>query len=351
MRKRLTIGNRELSAISREKTIVLALLIQLFVAAFSSFLVVGLTSLSDPSSVEGGEVEIAAVGNATDELVAASRGTNTDVVRYPSETDARLAFDEGRVDTVVEARYDPTDRGKKIAIEALVPQSSLRKTLIVVQLRETLERLERQERRERAQYIDAPLVPLPPAVQASPYFGFTYTILLPLLLFLPVFISGSIAVDSVTEEIERGTLELLRVAPVSLTAIVDGKALAMAALAPLQAVLWIALLSVNGIGVSNVPSLVLVVASLAVGLVAVGVGLAIAVPSRQRAQLLYSLAILVFFTGATALPEHPAGTVAKLAVDSPTATTQLMVLAYAAAALALAAVVRAAVARVDPESL
>lgn len=34
----------------------------------------------------------------------------------------------------------------------------------------------------------------------QPYFGFTYTVLVPLLTFLPVFLSGSIAVDAITEE-------------------------------------------------------------------------------------------------------------------------------------------------------
>ena len=43
---RLTIARRELQTLRSEKTIVLALLIQLFIAAFSSFLVVGLPDLT-----------------------------------------------------------------------------------------------------------------------------------------------------------------------------------------------------------------------------------------------------------------------------------------------------------------
>jgi len=45
---RLTIAGRELSGLRAEKTILLAIAIQLFIAAFSSFLVVGLVSMYDP---------------------------------------------------------------------------------------------------------------------------------------------------------------------------------------------------------------------------------------------------------------------------------------------------------------
>ena len=55
MSRRLAIANRELVSLSTEKTIVLALLIQLFIAAFSSCLVVGLVSLYDPGGVDGFE--------------------------------------------------------------------------------------------------------------------------------------------------------------------------------------------------------------------------------------------------------------------------------------------------------
>ena len=68
---RYLIARREVKSLSREKTIVLALLIQLFVAGFSSFLVVGLTSLYDPGAVSSGEVDVAVTGDAADALVQA----------------------------------------------------------------------------------------------------------------------------------------------------------------------------------------------------------------------------------------------------------------------------------------
>lgn len=346
------VARRDLASLTREKTIVLALAIQLFVAAFSSFLVVGLTSLYDPSAVQG-QVTVGVTGDAADDLTAAAAGQDgLGTIRFGDRDEATAAFDSGRVDALVRAeRYTDDGGGSRIEITATAPANSFRGTLIVAQLREALESLERGERRERSANLDNPIVPLPDEVGASPYFGFSYTVLVPLLLFLPVFIAGSVAVDIVTEEIERGTLELLQVAPLSLTTIVDGKALGAVLLGPLQALLWMLLLTLNGIEVANVLALLVLTTGLALGLVAVGIGLGLVVRERQRAQLLYSLGVLGAFAAAALLPEHPATTAALLAIDSPGEFSRLLIVAYLVAGVAVALGIRSFVSRVDAEGL
>jgi len=251
---------------------------------------------------------------------------------------------------VVRATSQQRPEGPVIDIDVTVTEG-LRTTLVVVQVRETLDRLERRERRERADGLRTRPVDLPRRVDASPYFGFTYTILLPLLLFLPVFIAGSTAVDVVTEEIERETLALLRVTPTSPVAIVDGKGAGMAVLAPLQGALWLALLSANGIAIANVGPLMALVVAMALAVVALGVVLGLAIAERRRAQLGYSTGLLVIFGAAALLPEHPATTVALLAIDSPTGTTWASLGGYVATAVVLAALARAYAGRIDPEKL
>ena len=241
--------------------------------------------------------------------------------------------------------------GTTVDVVAVAPAESIRTTFVVVQVREVMTAFERAERLERAPHLDFQPVGVPEGAGASPYFGFTYTVLLPLLLFLPPFISGSVAVDAITEEIERGTLELLRVAPVSLVDIVDGKATGMILLAPLQAALWIGLLVLNGIAVGNVPALLAFVAAIATIVVVLGLVLGLATARRRQAQLLYSVFVIVLFGMAVALPEHPATTVAKLAVDSPTGVTFAHVAGAVVAAAALYAVARRFAGRIDPESL
>ena len=342
---RLAIARRELGSLSREKTIVLAVLIQVVIAGFSSFLVVGLTSLYDPDAAAD-DIEVAVTGEEADALVvAAAEVEGLEATRHENGEEAREAFDRGRVDAVATARYSDG----RIEVTASVPEDSLRKTVMVVQLREALKHLERSERFERGAHLSRDPLPLPPTVDASPYFGFSYTVLLPLLVFLPVFISGSVVVDSLTEEIERGTLELLRVTPASLTAVVDGKAGLMAALAPVQVLAWVALLEFNDIAVANIATLFALASALAVVAVGFAAALAFAIPVRQRAQLTYSLSALAAFTTAAGLPEHPATTVALLAIGSPTRLTFAHVAGYAVAAVLVGLVVRRYVGGVSAE--
>ncbi|MFC6991331.1 ABC transporter permease [Haladaptatus sp. GCM10025707] len=312
---RLAITRRELGAIKSEKTIVLALLIQLFIAAFSSFLVVGLVSLYAPGSVSDGQVVTFGVaGDASDRVEGAIREVDGSRFRhYDSRERAESDFEIGRLDGILLAHYGDDGR---IVVETVVPRGSLRSTLIVTQVRETLETLERTERVARQQSLENRPISLPREVSASPYFGFTYTILLPLLCFLPVFISGSLVVDSITEENERGTLELLRVAPLTIVDIVDGKLLAAAVLAPAQVLLWLALLTFNGIAIAHVPLLLAFVAALTLLVVSGGAAISILIGDRQRSQLAYSTALLLFFGSLVFLPEHPSTTVARLAIDS-----------------------------------
>jgi ABC-2 type transport system permease protein len=345
---RVVIARRDVASLSREKTIVLALFIQLFVAAFSSFLVVGLTSLYDPGSVSGGQVAVGVSGEHTDALIeAAEEQESVRAVGFASNEAARGAYVDGELN----AALLTTDSEGRITVEVLAPEENIRTTLIVTEIRDLLEAVERNERIVRAGSLDRQTVPVPGEVDASPYFGFTYTVLVPLLLFLPPFISGSIAVDAFTEEIERGTMELLRVAPVTLVDIVDGKAMGMIAIAPLQAALWILLLGFNGIGVANPVPLLAVVTAFATVVVVLGLMLGLLTGTRRQAQLLYSVVVLLVFGTLVFLPEHPATTVAKLAVDSPTTLTFLHVAGYAVAAVVLYLLARAVTRRTDPEGL
>jgi ABC-2 type transport system permease protein len=349
---RWTIAKREISSLSREKTIVLAICIQLFIAGFSSFLVVGLTSLYDPQSVDGGNIEVAVSGDVEEDLLqAASQVDGVSLERVADREGALERFDRGEVDAVLTTTSIPSGGGTKLQVEAVVPSEDLRTTLIVVSVRELLTELERLERVDRVDQLEHTPVEVPKDVGSSSYFGFTYTILLPLLLFLPAFISGSIVVDSLTEEIEQGTLELLRVSPVSLVDIVDGKAVGMVAIAPVQAGLWMLLLRANGTGIENVGLLLLFVTAMTTLTVVVGTTLGLLTGQRRQAQLLYSLLAVLLFGTTLALPEHPASTVALLAVDSATAVTFAHVAGFTALAVGLYLLVRLYAGRIDVESL
>ena len=313
---------RELSSLRAEKTIVLAILIQLLIAAFSSFLVVGLVSIADPGSTAGEyEVRMGISGEAAAELQRVVEiGDAMAPVRFQDRDGAMEAFHEGQVDAVLHTERDPQGR---IHVDAVAPDGDFRTTLIVTQIKTALAALERDQRAQFAARLDRAPLPVPDPRDANPYLGFTYTVLVPMLAFLPAFISGSITADSLAEELERGTVDLLRVTPLSRPAIVDGKAIAMVAIAPAQAGVWLALLALNGTAIVHPVAILVLVTALTGLLVAVGAFLALRIERRRDAQLTYSVVALGLFGVGFLLPESPSNVVAKLAVGNPTGVTVL----------------------------
>jgi ABC-type Na+ efflux pump permease subunit len=348
---RVTIARRELGSLRKEKTIVLALTLQLFIAAFSSFLVVGLVSLYDPGQVDGYDVDVAVTGDAAEDLIRASREVRgVDAEFYRSEETAMRAFQEYRA-TGIDAVIVAETRDERVFVRAVAPDSNVQTTIVVVQLRDVVRSFERAERTDRAAFLSSTPLDLPPEASSSPYFGFTYTVLLPLLLFLPVFIAGSVTVDSLTEEIDRGTLELLRVAPVSLSDVVDGKLLAAAGLAPAQAALWVLLLELNGTAVANVFALLALVAGLALVICGLGAAIALLAPERRAAQFLYSVGVLFVFGGTTLLPNGPINAASRLAIDSTGRAEYVAVAAVVVVAVAVYGGLRRLICRIDADDL
>jgi ABC-type Na+ efflux pump permease subunit len=319
---RVVVARRELRSLVSEKTIVLALVIQLFIAAFSSFLVVGLVSLYSPNDGPAASVDVAVAGDDADDLqVALAETPAVDVRRYDDRADARLDFQANVVDAALLAERD----GGRVAVTVLAPDSNIKTTVVVTQVRQALRSYEETERTQRGEFLQRATLDVPRDGGGSSYFGFTYTVLVPLLLFLPVFIGGSITVDSLTEELDRGTMELLRVAPVTATEIVEGKLLAALAITPVQALAWMLLLRVNGTTVQHLPSLLAAVVGATLIVVVGGAGLAVLAPDRRVAQTVYSLGALGIFGLAGLTPLSPLNAVARLAIGSPAPQSYLAV--------------------------
>jgi ABC-type Na+ efflux pump permease subunit len=124
-------------------------------------------------------------------------------------------------------------------------------------------------------------------------YEFLYATIVPLLLFFPGFVAGSMVVDSITSEFEHQTLEMLQAAPLSMNQIIGSKIAAAVVLALAQVVLWLFLLRFNGVELSHAGPVLLLGMTVA-GLNGVGAGLIATIfKDRERAQLMYSMAILV----------------------------------------------------------
>ena len=262
MKAFFAIVKRELRAVLRERTIIIAILIQLFIASFSSALLIGLLSLYDPESIgvyAQVNLRIGLAGAPNTNLMNILRQRNFRLTPFETLTDAQTAYQQNQIDTIIAA---PDDGTSTVEMKLYLPRAEAKASVILMVLQEPFKQYEnilRGQRGIEVRYTN--LRGLPPTT-----FEFLYSIIIPVLMFFPAFVAGSMVVDSLSEELENNTLETLLTAPLSLNTIVGGKIFAAWLLAFVQCLAWLALLRLNRIALENV-MLVLGLALITAGII------------------------------------------------------------------------------------
>lgn len=346
MSARGAIARKEFKDIFKERTIVVAVLIQVFVAGLSSFLVVGLSALADPSAIPTRTQPGVAVAGPED-IVQNLSDAGLNAVEMDSPAQALSAFTGGGADAALVVESDGTN-GTTVNMSLYLPDGDLRATITLVHVRDALQSYERDLRDQREARLAFDPIYVDTDVGSSSY-EFAYGLLIPLLVFLPVVLAGALTADSLTEEIQRGTLSQLMASPATAHDVVEGKVLANVAIAPILTVAWLLLLALNGLTVpplNGVLIVVLATASAAVmSLIAAAVGLW--TRDRNKAQVLYTQAMLLLIVASLALPVSPVNAVALLSAGSTTLQVHLVVVGAILAAVAGLGVVRLALRRAE----
>lgn len=335
------IARKDLSSLSQEKTILLAILLQLFVAMFSSFLMVGLTSLYDPSSISGySGIEYQVGYSGEDSPLRDLLESRDDIRLYPMDLSTAIAALKERQLAAVVYVPDTSPGGKEpVTITLYTVRNDIQAAVIQVKLKETLLQYEdhlRDIRSGRLVVLPAELE-VPEPAGAPVFYEFVYGLLIPLLLFMPAIISAALIIDLITEEYEHHTLETLLSAPVTMGTIIWGKILACFVLVPLQAGAWIILLALNGIPVGSAPLVMVHVLLVSLFLILFGALIALSYRERTGAQVIFSLAVVVLMLVVLSTPRNPFNQVAVLSTGGP-GTGQLVILAAVAAGTMLLAV-------------
>lgn len=325
----LALARKDLRDIVRERTIVVSLVVQLFVAGFSTFLSVGLMGLYDPSSIDafpGARVGYAGPGGFDGYLEGKP---NLDVIRLPVD-EGRAAFEEGGLEAMVEETWDG-EQGVR-TINLLLPDGTVEGTLLLTQMKSLLQDYQDDLRTQRSDRLEQHLLPAPQGTGRSGSFNLVYSSILPLLVLTPVFLAGAIAGDAFLQEVQSRSILLLRAAPISNWSIVLAKLLVPVGLAPAQVLLWIGLLRLNHLPVANLHLVLLFTALMALLLASLSLGLAAWVRHEGQVQAAYALTVLVLAAASLALPADPLNLVALLASGStpPQAWTSLGLVALCA---------------------
>jgi ABC-type Na+ efflux pump permease subunit len=312
----LAVAGKDLRDILRERSILASLVVQLFVAGFSTFLSVGLTGLYDPGSVQAfprAEVGYAGPGGFDHYLDQAPNIVLTSV----SAQDGLQAFRAGRLAAVVEESAPDGPNGTR-TVSLLMADGTLQTTLLLTQVKGLLQDYEHDLRTERQDRLGQEVlrVQAPAGGGRAASYGFVYGTLLPLLVLTPIFLSGAIAGDAFTQEVQTRTLLLLRASPLSVTGVLTGKLLVPVLLAPAQVALWIGLLALNGIAVHGLWAVLVLATLLALLFASLGIALASWVRKEGQVQAAYALIVLLLAVASLLLPHDVLNLIALLASGS-----------------------------------
>jgi len=328
----LAVVKKELASVVRDRTITISILIQLFIASFSSGLLLGMLSLYDSDTIlrfSGAGIKIGVVNSSNNILgsLISERGLQT--FQYDTLSNAQDAYYRGEVLAIVDT---PQNANGLTEIKLYLPESNTISSLVHLVLQEPLKQYENVLRTQKGinvRYTDLKGKP-------STSFEFVYSVLIPLLMFFPAFVSGSMTADSITEEVENNTLQTLLSAPLTINGMVGAKIISSIILSILQCIAWLTLLKWNGVAIQNT-GWILLLAVVVAGITSTFAALsAVLLKDRERSQFIYSLMLLTAAAISTLLNLSPIVTLSRLALgDAYTTGWNVMIFAMFLAGLYL----------------
>jgi len=314
------IAKKEFRGLFNERTILLAVLLQLFIALFSSFLMVGLTSMYDPSSLSKYshyKYNIGYAGN--DSAVLGYLESSPDFQVYPMDLSTGVtALKERKLSAVIYMPDTPPSAEDPVKITLYTLTNDLQSAIVDVKLKDIFLKYEKDLRQVRAFRLSEQPIPLqvPKNSGGGDFYEFVYGLLIPLLVFMPAIIASALVIDLITEEYQHETLETLISTPITFSEMVWGKVLACELLVPIQAGAWLLLLMVNGIAIENAGLILIHVVITSLILILLGTLTALHYRERTAAQFIFSTALVVVILFVLALPSNPLNLLTRLAVGT-----------------------------------
>ena len=138
----LAVVKKELGSVIRDRTIVIAILIQLFIASFSSALLLGMLSLYDSDTIMkfgGAQIKIGMVGASDNSLGSFISERGLQVIPYATLAEAEAEFFKNQVNAIV---VIPPGTSNTAEIKLYLPDSDAVSSLIRMVIQEPLKQYE-----------------------------------------------------------------------------------------------------------------------------------------------------------------------------------------------------------------
>jgi len=325
----LKIALKDLKALTREKTILLAILLLISISSLSQIVAMGLSILYSPSFYQ--KVDIGLVGNAPIfESVAKP-------VKYKSLNKALEDLRSGKIYAIVVLNENATGVNY---VTVYIPREDVKAIRVIPYLRSVLMDYQDSLRNSkgipvlRIQAYDFSGNWIDVLEGISVKFRFIYTVLIPLLVVLTAVILSIYIIDVMCEELETKTIDVLAIS-VNLRDVVIGKVIASLAVALLLTSMWILALVVNGVNI-DVPLTAFSAFTFYHLLIPIALITSAIVKNRERSQLVFSLTAILIILLFLIFGKSPLGLVVKSSLSMFDAT--LIVYALASILLTVLAV-------------
>jgi ABC-2 type transport system permease protein len=291
----LAVTVQEMKAMLRERSFLLMILLEMLLVSSSGLLSVGYVILTSPEASNtlsqlNTLIYVGIVSDTRQPLADAFGGAKVHYTFYNSFAVAHEDFKEGLIDAIVMG--DLTSDASPSVLSVYMPSNSPKTPLTKLALKKAFLSLEENLRQFRVETY-TPQVELmsyrlmnynPRSRYVEIYFIFT----LPILLFLPCVISGSLAIDSLTEDMESKRMLNLVAAPLTSNQIILGKALASLIISLFQSAVWLLVLSLTFVSPENHIPLLIICGLYAAIFTNVGTILALHLRRMRPSQVIYT---------------------------------------------------------------
>ena len=330
---------KDLRLIAKERTILSAMAILIFIASFSSLITFGLLVLYKPDFIALSNVEIGIAGNCP-VLKTVADGKN-----YLTLEDALKDFYAGRIDAVI---YLPEENhtGTNF-VTVFLPKDEISGIVASAKVKETLKEYQKKMREIRGlpgddgfRFVNPDFKEVEVKEGSSITFRFIYAVLVPLLVITTGIITGGLVVDLISEEHETGTLEVILSTPMSFTEFVSAKIVAGLVVSSILTAVWILLLWINT-GISNGVLVFILSLSISMTFSALGASVSSALGDRERSQLVFSLISVSAVTASFTSPYMLSGVVARISAGSMFTVQEFLAYPVLGAAACMIAVLMA----------
>lgn len=302
----MRIFRKEMMSIIKEKTFISTLLMQVFLIAFYSLALFGVIILIAPQ-MGTRNVDLLVVQNQYLDNRIAEHFHDRISVTYGDSSELK------RHQAAIEFRSkDP------YIIYLYTQEEGFASARIVSELKKVFDSYEESIQEQHG------ITRIKPIVEASGMdvnrikimniiYEFKYLMLVPLLLFLPIYLSGVLFIDLFTEELASKTLAILLVTPMTFSRIVYEKIAASFVISISQILIWVALLEFRGINILNKPMIFVLVVLLNLNVLLFTAVISISLKKRAICQTIFSFLMIILLV-TKGFHMNPLNIITKLAV-------------------------------------